>query len=44
MIVNYAHELEKQYMLYAILDDDDEIIGFMENTPTSAKKPQKNIY
>lgn len=40
MIVNYAHELEKQYMPYAILGDD-EIIGFMENTPISAKKAAK---
>lgn len=41
MIVNYAQELEKQYMPYAIFDDDEEIIGFMENTPLSAKKAAK---
>lgn len=38
MIRNYARELEEQYMPYAIFDDNDEIIGFMENTPESAKQ------
>lgn len=38
MIQNYAHELEKQYMPYAIFDENDEIIGFVGGTPEIAKK------
>lgn len=37
MIQNYAHELEKIYMPYAVFDEN-EIIGFVDETPESAKK------
>ncbi len=38
MIQNYAHELEKKYMPYAIFDENDVITGFVEDAPDSAKK------
>lgn len=38
MIRNYAHELEEKYMPYAIFDERDEIIGFADNMPESAKQ------
>lgn len=41
MIRNYAHELEEQYMPYAIFGEEGEIIGFVENTPLSAKRAAK---
>lgn len=41
MIVNHSLELEKQYMPYAVFDDNDEIIGFVKGTPMSAKKAAK---
>lgn len=38
MIRNYAHELEKEYMPYAVFDRTGEnIIGFTANIPKSAK-------
>ncbi len=39
MIKNYAHELEKIYMPYAVFDEDgEEIIGFVDETPEDAKR------
>lgn len=38
MIRNYAHELEEQYMPYAIFDENDNIIGFVDDAPENAKK------
>lgn len=41
MIKNYAHELEKKYMPYAILDENGEVVGFVDGTPNDAKKAAK---
>lgn len=38
MIRNYVHELEKEYMPYAIINDNGEIIGFTEDITKKAKK------
>lgn len=35
-MINPALEREMQYMPYAITDDEENIIGFVENTPKSA--------
>lgn len=42
MIRNYARELEEKYMPYAIFNENDEIIGFVDNTPESAKQAARN--
>ncbi|MCD7836122.1 MAG: hypothetical protein LUG83_05680 [Lachnospiraceae bacterium] len=33
--------LVEQYMPYAIVDDDEQVIGWVEGTPMSAKKAAK---
>ena len=38
MIKMPSREWEEQYMPYAIFDENDTIIGFVEGTPESAKK------
>ena len=41
MIKIPGREWEEQYMPYAIFDENDKIIGFVDNTPESAKKAAK---
>ncbi len=36
MMRNYALELETKYLPYAIFDDENNIVGFAENTPREA--------
>lgn len=37
----YTLELQKQYVPYLIVDDKENIIGFVVNAPLSAKKAAK---
>lgn len=37
----YYLELEKKYMQYALFNKNNEIIGFVENTPIEAKQAAK---
>ena len=41
MIGNYSVELQKKYMPFAIVDENNNIIGFVGDTPISAKKAAK---
>ena len=41
MIKSPDLKLAERYMPYAILDDDEQVIGFVKNTPLSAKKAAK---
>ena len=41
MIKNYSIELQKKYMPFAIIDENDNIIGFVANTPNDVKKSAK---
>lgn len=41
MIKIPGREWEEQYMPYAIFDENDKIIGFVDNTPESAKRAAK---
>ena len=41
MIKNYSDSLQEKYMPFVILDENDNIIRFVDNTPDIAKKSAK---